>query len=75
MSNTLKISLPVELLERLKEKSRITGLPMGRLVRLSLEATLSDENEEAKPAPWMKYAGILKDGPRDLSSRRGYSRK
>jgi hypothetical protein len=75
MSNTLTIRLPEELLERLKEKSRITGLPAGRLVRLSLEATLSDETEKAKPAPWKKYAGILKDGPPDLSSRKGYSRK
>ena len=75
MSNTLTIRLPEELLERLKEKSRITGLPAGRLIRMSLEATFSDENEKAKEAPWKKYAGILKDGPPDLSSRKGYSRK
>jgi predicted DNA-binding protein len=72
MSNTLTIRLPEELLERLKEKSRITGLPAGRLVRLSLEATLSEKKDKQ---PWMKYAGILKDGPPDLSSRKGYSRK
>jgi hypothetical protein len=73
MSNTFTVRLPEELLERLKEKSRVTGLPAGRLVRMSLEATLSDEKE--KQPPWMKYAGILKDGPPDLSSRKGYSRK
>ena len=50
MSNTLTIRLPEELLERLREKSRITGLPAGRLVRLSLEATLSDEKDENKSA-------------------------
>jgi hypothetical protein len=75
MSNTLTVRLPEELLERLKEKSRITGLPAGRLVRLSLEATLSDEKDKDKQPRWMKYAGILKDGPPDLSSRKGYSRK
>lgn len=75
MSNTLTIRLPEELLEKLREKSRVTGLPAGRLVRLSLEATLAEENEKARQAPWMKYAGVLKDGPPDLSSRKGYSRK
>ena len=74
MSNTLTVRLPEELLERLKEKSRITGLPAGRLVRLSLEATLSDENEKAKQAPWKKYAGVIKGGPSDVSSRKGFSR-
>jgi hypothetical protein len=74
MSNTLTVRLPEELLEQLKEKSRITGLSVGRLVRLSLEATFSDENEKAKQAPWKKYAGILKGGPPDVSSRKGYSR-
>lgn len=75
MSNTLTIRLPEELLERLREKSRITGLPAGRLVRLSLEATLSEDKGKDKDQPWRKYAGILKGGPPDLSSRKGYSRK
>lgn len=71
MSNTLTIRLPEELLERLREKSRRTGLPMGQMVRRSLEAALEPDVNQA----WRKYAGILKDGPPDLSSRKGYSRK
>jgi hypothetical protein len=74
MSNTLTIRLPEELLERLREKSRITGLPAGRLVRLSLEATLSDEKDEKKEPVWKKYAGVIKGGPPDVSSRKGFSR-
>jgi hypothetical protein len=75
MSNTLTIRLPEELLQRLREKSRITGLPAGRLVRLSLEATLSEERDKNnKDQPWRKYAGTV-DGPPDLSSRKGFSRK
>jgi hypothetical protein len=71
MGNTLTIRLPEELLERLREKSRSTGLPVGRVIRQSLEATLgSDVNQT-----WKKYAGILKDGSPDLSTRKGYSRK
>jgi hypothetical protein len=72
MGNTLTIRLPEELLERLREKSRITGLPAGRLVRMSLEETLAKEKD--KDAPWRKYAGVIKGGPRDLSSRKGFSR-
>jgi predicted transcriptional regulator len=71
MSNTLTIRLPEELLERLREKSSRTGIPMGRVVRESLEATLQPDGNQA----WKKYAGVLKDGPPDLSSRKGYSRK
>lgn len=68
MGNTLTVRLPEELQKRLREKSRRTGLPIGRIVRESLENTL-DKNEPA----WMKYAGTF-TGPRNLSSRKGYSR-
>jgi hypothetical protein len=71
MGNTLTVRLPQELLDRLREKSRRTGLPVGRVVRQSIEAAL-DEDEENEPA-WMKYAGTM-SGPKDLSSRKGYSR-
>lgn len=71
MGNTLTVRLPEELLKRVREISRNTGLPVGRLVRDSLEKTLSEQKEK----PWMKFAGRLKDGPPDLSSRKGYSRK
>jgi ribbon-helix-helix CopG family protein len=69
MGNTLTVRLPEELLKRLREKSRRTGLTVGRVVRESLESTLGDENEPG----WMKYAGTM-TGPKNLSSRKGYSR-
>jgi predicted transcriptional regulator len=69
MSNTLTIRLPDELLERLREESRRTGLPVGRVVRQSLESAL----DKTKTPAWMKYAGTI-NGPKDLSSRKGYSR-
>jgi predicted transcriptional regulator len=71
MSNTLTIRLPEELLDRLREKARRAGLPMSRMVRESIEASLEPDINQT----WRKYAGILKDGPPDLSSRKGYSRK
>jgi predicted DNA-binding protein len=71
MSNTLTVRLPNELLNRLRQVARRTGLPVGRVVRQSLEKTLAPEVEQ----PWKKYVGILKDGPPNLSSRKGFSRK
>lgn len=70
MSNTLTVRLPEELLERLREKSRRTGLPVGRVVRESLETALSKETGQ----PWRKYAGVIKGGSPDVSSRKGFSR-
>jgi predicted DNA-binding protein len=70
MGNTLTVRLPEELMKRLREKSRRTGLPLGRVVRQSLETTLTKQEEQ----PWRKYVGVIKGGPPDVSSRKGFSR-
>lgn len=72
MGNTITVRLPVELIDRLRRVARSTGLPIGRVVRESLETTLPEK--EDKEQPWMKYVGTV-DGPPDLSSRKGFSRK
>lgn len=74
MSNTLTIRLPEELLEQLRERARRTGLPMGQLVRQSLETTLAKDSCAASNQAWRKYVGIIKGGPRDVSTRKGFSR-
>jgi hypothetical protein len=71
MSNTITIRLPEELLQRLREKSRRTGLPLGRVVRQAVENSL----EQDKSPVWKKYVGIVKGGPWNLSSRKGFSRE
>jgi len=77
MSNTLTVRLPEELLRRLREKSRRTGLPVGRMVRQSLEITLSHDRvqEQKESNPLLQFAGVIKGGPRNLSSRKGFSRE
>jgi predicted DNA-binding protein len=70
MSNTLTIRLPEEMLEWLKETSRTTGIPVGRLIREKLEAA----KEESGKQRFMRHAGTI-SGPPDLSARKGYSRK
>jgi predicted DNA-binding protein len=71
MSNTLTIRLPEELLERLREKSRRTGLPVGRVVRQAVESSFSREEKN----PLLEYAGVIKGGPHNVSSRKGFSRE
>ena len=69
MSNTLTIRLPKELAEWLSETSRKTGVPRGRIVREELERA-----KESPRRPFLRLAGVI-DGPKDLSTRKGFSRK
>jgi len=70
MGNTFTVRLPEPLQKWLREKSRRSGLPVGRIVRDSLEATQRKESN-----PLLEYAGVIKGGPPDVSSRKGFSRK
>ncbi len=70
MSNTLTIRLPEETLAWLKETSRATGIPLGRLIRDQLEAAKKLSEKQR----FMRHAGTM-SGPSNLSSRKGYSRK
>ena len=70
MSNTLTIRLPQDLLDRLRRVSRRTGLPVGRVVRQSLETTLSQDAGN----PLLQFSGLIKGGPPDVSTRKGFSR-
>ena len=74
MSNTLTVRLPDDLLKRLREKSRRTGLPVGQVVRQFVENGLSQEAPAEQKQVWRKYVRIIKGGPKDVSSRKGFSR-
>jgi hypothetical protein len=74
MGNTLSVRLPQELLDRLREKARRTGLPVGRVVRQFVESGLSQDPTAKGNQAWRKYVGIIKGGPRDVSTRKGFSR-
>jgi hypothetical protein len=54
----------------LKEMSRRTGLPVGRIVREELENAKAERGNQ----PFLSLAGKIK-GPPDLSSRKGFSRQ
>jgi hypothetical protein len=74
MSNTLSIRVSDELLERLRDKSRRSGVPVGQVVRQFVENGLSQETPANNNQAWRKYVGIIKGGARDVSSRKGFSR-
>jgi hypothetical protein len=70
MSNTITIRLPEELADWLKSTARKTGVPVGRLVREELERAKRENGTKS----FMRFSGSI-DGPPDLSSRKGFSRK
>ncbi|MCL4785256.1 MAG: hypothetical protein KJ070_00475 [Verrucomicrobia bacterium] len=70
MSHTITVRLNKELAEWLAETAKRTGVPQGKVVR--------DQLEKAKAAtgsrPYTRWAGYVKNAPRDLSMRKGFSR-
>ncbi len=70
MSHTLTIRLTEELLNWLKDKSRRTGVPVGRIIREQLESAKSNGGDQR----FMRHAGAISGGPRNVSSRKGFSR-
>ena len=68
MSNTLSVRLPEDLAEWLSDTAQKTGVPQGRIVREQLEKARTSQKR-----PFLRLAGAV-DGPRDLSSRKGFSR-
>jgi hypothetical protein len=68
MGQTITIRLTEELADWLKDESRKTGIPMGRIVREQLESARSNSGKQR----FMKHIGALSGLPPDLSSRKGY---
>ena len=67
MSNKISVQLPEDLAEWLDAASRKTGVPPGRIVRDQLQLARTREKQ-----PFLRLAGSI-DGPRRLSSRKGFS--
>jgi hypothetical protein len=70
MSQRLTIRLTDELLRWLKDRSRRTGIPVSRLIRGQLEIAKANNGNQR----FLDFAGAF-NGPPDLSSRKGFSRK
>jgi hypothetical protein len=67
MSNTITIRLPEELEDWLREESRVTGLPKGRIVREQLERLRTQRARQ----PFLDLGGSVEGVP-DLSRKKGF---
>jgi hypothetical protein len=71
MGHTITVRLDKDLADWLERESRKTGVSQGRIVREQLERARST----ASTQPFMRLAGIVQGGPRDVSTRKGFSRR
>ena len=69
MGHTLTIRLQKELAEWLEDEAAKTGVSQGQIVRDQLEMARSKARQ-----PFMRLAGSLQ-GTRDLSKRKGFSKR
>ncbi len=70
MSQTITVRLNKELAAWLEETAERVGLPQSQIVRSQLEKAKNIRAEK----PFMRLAGSMRGLPRDLSSRKGFSR-
>jgi hypothetical protein len=70
VSHTLTIRITDELRAWLEETSRRTRIPVGRLIREHLETAKTQAGEQG----FLRHAGAIEGGPRDVSSHKGFSR-
>ena len=69
MRNTITVRLPEDLAGWLDAAARKAGVPRGRIIRDQLELARRQEKQ-----PFLRLAGSV-EGPRDLSTRKGFSKK
>ena len=67
--NTISIRVPKALGDWLQQKSRRTGISQGQIVREQLERVRHTDKGTKK---FMRLAGAAKNGPRNLSTSKGF---
>jgi hypothetical protein len=72
MGHTLTIRLPKNLAAWIEDTSARTGISQGELVRQHLERARSRDSSSKK---FMRLAGRIRSGTRDLSTRKGFSKQ
>ncbi len=70
MSHTITIRLTDELAAWLRDTSRKSGVPAGRLIRDQLEKAKNEVGQQS----FLRRAGEI-TGPANLSSRKGFARE
>lgn len=70
MSHTITIRLTPELAEWLEQVSAKAGISQGKLIRDQLEKARASDVQK----PYLRLAGAVR-GAKDLSARKGFSRR
>jgi predicted transcriptional regulator len=70
MSQTITVRLSKELSSWLEKTASRTGVSQGQIIRQQLAKAKNANNNRA----FMRWAGVVR-GPKNLSSRRGFSDK
>lgn len=70
MSHTITIRLSKELAVWLEQAAARTGVSQGQIIRDQLERAKASGSTQS----FMQLAGVVR-GPKDLSTRKGFSRK
>jgi hypothetical protein len=70
MSHTITVRLNRELAEWLEGEARRTGVAQGKIIRDQLEKARGN----AATQSFMRLAGAVRGGARDVSTRKGFSR-
>lgn len=69
MSQTITVRLSKELAAWLQHVAATTGVPQGKIIRDQLEGARASASRQS----FMRLAGAAR-GPKNLSSRKGFSR-
>jgi len=70
MGQTITFRPTKELAAWIEGVSRRTGLSQGQIIREHLEQARSGDARK-----FMRLAGVIREGPRDLSTRKGFVKK
>ena len=70
MGHTLTVRLPHDQAEWLERVAKESGVSQGQIVRDQLEQARAG----GRARPFMRWAGAVR-GPKDLSTRKGFSTK
>ncbi len=71
MGSTITLRVPKTLAAWLQEKSARTGISQSQIIKEQLERIRKGDKDAKK---FMRLAGCIRGGPRDLSTRKGYSK-
>jgi hypothetical protein len=71
MGHTITVRLDRELADWLQREAAKTGVSQGKIIRDQLERAKA----AASAQTFMRLAGVVRGGARDVSTRKGFSRK